>query len=84
MLISADNAEIKVPYGVPAVIGNYDSGTSEGKQKLINELFKYILEKDSILGGVGGSILIGSEDRVTTNAIEVSHLIKSKNWKLNK
>ncbi len=84
MLISADNAEIKVPYGVPAIIGNYDSGTSEGKQKLINELFKYILEKDSILGGVGGSILLGSEDRVTTNAIEVSYLIKSKNWKLNK
>lgn len=84
MLISADNAEIKVPYGKPAIIGNYDSGTSEGKQKLINELFKYILEKDSILGGVGGSILLGSEDRVTTNAIEVSHLIKSKNWKLNK
>lgn len=84
MLISADNAEIKVPYGKPAIIGNYDSGTSEGKQKLINELFKYILEKDSILGGVGGSILLGSEDRVTTNAIEVSHLIKSKNWNLNK
>lgn len=84
MLISADNAEIKVPYGDPAIIGNYDSGTSEGKQKLINELFKYILEKDSILGGVGGSILLGSEDRVTTNAIEVSHLIKSKNWKINK
>lgn len=84
MLISADNAEIKVPYGDPAIIGNYDSGTSEGKQKLINELFKYILEKDSILGEVGGSILLGSEDRVTTNAIEVSHLIKSKNWKLNK
>lgn len=84
MLISADNAEIKIPYGVPATIGNYDSGTGDGKQKLINELFKYVLENDSILGGVGGSIILGSEDKVTTNAIEVSHLIKSKNWKLNK
>lgn len=84
MLISADNAEIKIPYGDTATIGNYNTGTSEGKNKLINELFKYVLESDGILGGIGDGIFKGNEDKITTNAIEVSNLIKSKNWKLNK
>ncbi|MGL5616161.1 MAG: pilus assembly PilX N-terminal domain-containing protein, partial [Cetobacterium sp.] len=84
MLISKDNVEVIIPYGSTAIIGNYDAGNGKGDKKLINELFKYVLESNKILGSIGGSIFEGNEMVVAENAIEISKLIKRKNWVLKK
>lgn len=85
MVISASDSEIK---GNPSHIGNFSAGkgttTTGNERNMINEMFKYILESSEFLGSIGGDIFEGNEDIITTNAIEISHLIKSKNWKLNK
>lgn len=87
MLISAGSVTQNVaPSGN---IGNYatpsqanEIGYEVGQVKLINELFKFTLEDEEIMGEIGDKIF--GQSKIITSAIEVSHLIKSKNWKLNK
>lgn len=93
MLLTAGEARVNVSNNPGnLVFGNYHTaamgpsidGHQVGERKFINELYKYIFETDDIMGEVGNGIFEGTETKETIHAIEVSDLLKKKNWKLEK
>lgn len=93
MLISAGEAKVQVSDNPGnLVFGNYHTAASgesinghqEGERKFINELYKYIFESNDIMGEIGGNLFAGTEMKETNHAIDVSDLLKKKNWKLEK
>ena len=92
MMLSASDANYLVGYGTGAIIGSYNSPSSPdrvpgyaGNQfNFINELFKYILEDGDIMGEIGEGIFGGTESKEVIESIDVSGIIKEKNWELIK
>ena len=94
-IITAGNGKI-ITSGSPAIIGNYsvpsvaitdEEGkiTYEANQfNFINELFKYTLEDTDIMGDIGDDIFAGTDSKEVTESIEISDVIKTKNWELIK
>ncbi|MGL4656669.1 MAG: hypothetical protein ACRCWM_12440 [Sarcina sp.] len=82
--------------GVGGIIGNYANGSVEltdekgnviykaGQHNYLNELFKYMLESNDLMGEIGEGIFGNSESKEIIEAIEISDILTREDWKLIK
>ena len=72
------------------ILGNYAVGSSEidgyagGQFNFLNELFKYILTDNDIMGDIGEEIFVGKDSMEVTESIEISDVIETNNWEIIK